>query len=326
MWMYIAIGIVLVLIIAAVLSASKPPQKPARVRETFFDGEPQPTSDVLLAAYRAKGLDNVAAAVEAKALPCFLLRPMSEGEVAAAPATKMGGVPSLPSADLWPKYKDKSLAFIAQIDLSQLPRSGPNGMGDLLAQGMLYFFYDAEQSVWGFDPKDKDGWRVLYVSALPSPMPQLDYPSDLPDHARYPEVRLQSVADRSLPDPNSLAEELGLSAATCETVIDMHSEYIEKSGPRHQLLGYPAVIQGEMELECQLASNGLYCGDASGYKDPRAESLKAGAVDWRLLLQVDSDDAAGMMWGDCGRIYCWIREQDLKAGCFDKVWMVLQCY
>jgi hypothetical protein len=32
-----------------------------------------------------------------------------------------------------------------------------------------------------------------------------------------------------------------------------------------------------------------------------------------LLLQVDSDDDAGMMWGD-GRIYYWIRRENLIAG------------
>jgi hypothetical protein len=38
--------------------------------------------------------------------------------------------------------------------------------------------------------------------------------------------------------------------------------------PAHHLGGYPDPIQGEdMELDCQLASNGLYCGDESGYND-----------------------------------------------------------
>jgi uncharacterized protein YwqG len=48
-------------------------------------------------------------------------------------------------------------------------------------------------------------------------------------------------------------------------------------------------------------------------------------MDWHLLLQVDSEQAAGMMWGDVGRLYYWIRSKDLKAGNFDNVWLVLQC-
>jgi hypothetical protein len=37
-------------------------------------------------------------------------------------------------------------------------------------------------------------------------------------------------------------------------------------GPIHWLLGHPDPVQGDMQLECQLAANGLYCGDASGYR------------------------------------------------------------
>jgi uncharacterized protein YwqG len=81
-----------------------------------------------------------------------------------------------------------------------------------------------------------------------------------------------------------------------------------------------------MQLECQLANSGIYGGRPSDYQDPRVAALRAGAADWRLLLQVDSDDAAGMMWGDVGRIYYWIRAQDLAARRFDQAWLILQCY
>lgn len=92
------------------------------------------------------------------------------------------------------------------------------------------------------------------------------------------------------------------------------------------MLGWPDEIQGPMELECQLVSRGLYCGDPSGYRDPRAEELSAGATEWRLLLQLDSDDRAEMMWGDGGRLYFWMREQDLVDRRFESAWAVLQCF
>jgi len=80
-----------------------------------------------------------------------------------------------------------------------------------------------------------------------------------------------------------------------------------------------------MQLEAQLVSNGLYCGDASGYNNPRAKALAAGATDWVLLLQLDSDDAAKIMWGDAGMLYFWIRRDDLAARRFDRTWFTLQC-
>ncbi|NOT29697.1 MAG: DUF1963 domain-containing protein [Planctomycetes bacterium] len=80
-----------------------------------------------------------------------------------------------------------------------------------------------------------------------------------------------------------------------------------------------------MELECQLVTNGVYCGDSSGYQEPRAKELEAGQTEWRLLLQLDSDERAKMMWGDAGRLYFWIRESDLCEHDFDKAWLILQC-
>lgn len=67
-----------------------------------------------------------------------------------------------------------------------------------------------------------------------------------------------------------------------------------------------------MQLECQLASNGIYVGDSSGYNHPKRRALENGATDWQLLFQIDSDEKGlGTMWGDVGRVYFWIRQQDL---------------
>jgi uncharacterized protein YwqG len=51
----------------------------------------------------------------------------------------------------------------------------------------------------------------------------------------------------------------------------------------------------------------------------------AAAAEWRLLLQIDSEQDAGMLWGDVGRIYYWIRARDLAARHLDQAWLILQC-
>lgn len=45
-----------------------------------------------------------------------------------------------------------------------------------------------------------------------------------------------------------------------------------------------------------------------------------------LLLQVDSDDAAAMTWGDVGRLYFLTRREDLLARRFDAVRCELQSH
>ena len=58
----------------------------------------------------------------------------------------------------------------------------------------------------------------------------------------------------------------------------------------------------------------------------RHRELMTGSSDWRLLLQVDSSESeTGMMWGDLGRIYFWMRETDLRDGNWSSSWLVLQC-
>ena len=113
--------------------------------------------------------------------------------------------------------------------------------------------------------------------------------------------------------------------ATQERYADVRNRVASAGATSHKLLGYPEPIQNEMEGECATASSGIYMGDAKGEEDPRYKALEATKRDWHLLLQVDSDDTADMMWGDAGRLYFWIRDQDLRALRFDKSWMIFQC-
>ncbi|MCA9404210.1 MAG: DUF1963 domain-containing protein, partial [Candidatus Omnitrophica bacterium] len=94
-----------------------------------------------------------------------------------------------------------------------------------------------------------------------------------------------------------------------------------------QMFGYPNPIQQDMmQLECQLVTNGLYCGDTSGYENPRALELAKGKDDWVLLFQLDEHPPSEMVWGDAGMLYFWIRKQDLAERRFERTWMILQCH
>lgn len=253
-------------------------------------------------------------------------------------ASRMGGVPDMPESMPWPVWNipedstyrlNSSLSqgsvpldLIAQINLRDL--TGFIGAEDLPDRGWLYFFYATESQVWGFDPKDKGSSRVLYYNG---PLDSLKrrIPPRIAEE-EYFSCLLHFCEDWTLPnDFNPHGKPLSIEES------DNYSEMLEElSGGtevRHRLLGFPWLIQNEMELECQLVSNGIYCGNSSGYQSEEAKALAEGAADWRLLMQIDSDeDNPGWMWGDGGSIYFWIKDQDLQAKNFENTWLILQCY
>jgi len=287
----------------------------------YFAAGVRPTAADIIAVYREQGYGNIADAIEAKVRPCFHLVPQQSNSKQLR--SRIGGLPDLPEPDLWPKHNGNSLSFIAQLNLAELP--GGAGPNPLPADGVLYFFYDVEGATWGFDPKDKGGWVVLYSENLPEVTSGVEYPKDVPDDVRYKSVPVDIQAGTSIPDPIDMLIDLSLSDEQECQVSDIYEQFVEGQGLYHQLFGHPAPLQGDMALECQLVSHGLYCGDLTGYNDPRAKELAPGASEWRLLLQVDTDEEIEMMWGDCGRLYFWIRADDLQRRDFDGVWMVLQC-
>jgi hypothetical protein len=54
---------------------------------------------------------------------------------------------------------------------------------------------------------------------------------------------------------------------------------------------------------------------------PDAEAIQAEALRWRLVWQIDSDRDAGFMWGDLGRLYLLMKDDDLAARHFDRAWL-----
>ena len=127
------------------------------------------------------------------------------------------------------------------------------------------------------------------------------------------------------PYDSSSVERLELSDTEGDAYINL-LEALDRNEPIHRLLGYPEPIQGDMQAECQSVANGVFVGDGTDVSNARGEALEKRIMAWQLLLQLDSDESMGTMWGDAGRIYFWIREQDLKNRDFAKVLLVLQCY
>lgn len=241
-------------------------------------------------------------------------------------ASKVGGCPDLSPGITWPEWKGRPLSFLAQIDLAELSEFEASEL--LPSSGILSFFYDSEQGTWGFDPNDIGSWRVIFSKESGPNLIRRNLPDVLPECAQFPTCSVSFYQENTLPPFDSMVvDSLGLSKQEQDTYLRFLGAYEEEhGGVAHRILGHPDPIQGDMQLECQLVSHGLYAGDASAYQHPRRKELEPGSLEWRLLLQLDSDNNAGMMWGDAGRLYFWIQEGALKERDFHKVWMILQCY
>lgn len=264
---------------------------------------------------QAAGLGRLAEGLAALARPAIRLVP-SAGEA----GSRIGGAPDLPPGLAWPEFRGQPQSFVAQVRCEEVAHLDPSGA--LPGAGLLSFFYDAEQSIWGFDPADRGGWEVLFFPEG-APLEPREPPRGIGGTGAFASTALVGIAEVSYPPYDSPdLDRLRLSRDERFLYGDARGDAGETV---HRLLGYPDQIQGDMQIECQLASHGLYCGDSSGFEDPRARVLAAGATEWRLLLQVDSDEAAGTMWGDAGRIFYWIRDRDLRERRFDGTWLILQC-
>lgn len=89
--------------------------------------------------------------------------------------SKICGEPNLPVAVAWPCHKARPLAFIAQIDLAELPRH--EAFSWLPAKGMLFFFagYDFHETIDEEEWRDEGEWseevyRVFYSTEATAPL------------------------------------------------------------------------------------------------------------------------------------------------------------
>jgi uncharacterized protein YwqG len=244
-----------------------------------------------------------------------------KADSAATGASRLGGVPDLPQGLEWPARNGKPMTFLAQIALEEVTRVLPASA--LPSDGHLWFFYDSEEQPWGYDPGHAPGSRILYAPRQPltAALP----PAGL--YETFASCGVELVCYDDIPD---LAHDDPLRKRLDEAASERYlavREYLA-GGPRgvaHKLLGYADPVQGPMEEECALVSAGVNVG--GGYPaTPGAAALAAEARSWRLLLQVESDDETGMMWGDAGRLYFWMRLEDLQARRFDRARTILQCH
>ena len=261
------------------------------------------------------------------------------GEDLPAGSSKFGGRPDVPAGFVWPVFETKTLdddtvkprplAFLAQFDCARLSELDPEGL--LPRTGLLSFFYELGSQRWGYDPQDAGCARVFWFEE--GPLAPAEFPQDLEEEYRLPELAAELSSGTDAPDFQDACPALGYDWTTNDyRAFDQARRELELPYPDNlsKLLGWPDIIQNNMTLECELVSRGHYLGGRwESVPLEERDALRTPSVqNWRLLFQLDTVASGDfeLMFGDCGRIYFYIRNEDLLARRFDRAWLVLQCF
>lgn len=232
----------------------------------------------------------------------------------------LGGDPLLPPNHAWPSVDGRPMRFLARISLREADVCAR--LPQLPDEGALLFFYDGDSLPAGWDPNDKDRFAVLHLPDLAAPLtpetftamtctargvgfsPTLTYPS-----WEHPAVEALGLSDEEFDEYESFTDAL----------------YCGK--PRHQLCGNPSTIQGEgMELICQLASSGYFCGSDWSHLGEVMPQMQDAAKRWHLVLQIDSDEELEFDWGDAGTVYFWAPADSQGKLQIHAAWVAMQCF
>jgi len=241
-------------------------------------------------------------------------------EMMALGETKIGGLPDLPGGTSWPEWQGISLPFIAQIRLIDLAHYDINQR--LPRTGILSFFFDIDLY---FSSPNSPSWKVLYCD---DPSVQLKrtlvpHPASVP----YEDIVMPSCAvafslEITIPPFDSLStKHIELQEDYFELLEEVEHLYDMQPRPAiHRMLGHPDAIQNDMQVKCQ-------------QRWPQKDNAISGklafeeeAKKWLLLLQISWDKNIKRNWADNGKLYYWIRPEDLDARRFDRVQFIHQCY
>lgn len=279
------------------------------------------TLNDLRAAFEAAELTELFNELQHYAKNSITIDVDSEADAQQLGVSRFGGDPDLPPELAWFRNpeSDAPLSFVAQLNFAELTALDTDKK--LPSTGVLYFFYDLDAFLWGFDEKDRNGSHVYFYDG---PLEHLETRPCPDGIQRFIPSGLVFSNRIELPEYSSQLIQTSLSDEEYERYLDLVEEL--ELVVDNKLLGHSNNIQNGMEFQCELVREGIYCGSSAAYQDPRVPELAPGRFDWQLLFQIASNEETEMQWGDEGTLYFWIRTEDLEAHRFEEAWQILQSY
>ena len=253
-------------------------------------------------------------------------------------STHFGGRPDVPADFAWPRYQGKGynyecperpLTFLAQFNCADFAAMDSDHL--LPDYGLLSFFYEMDSEPWGFSPEDKGGLKVYWFEDL-STLVQAEFPEDMEEDFQFPAVGIQSRTEKSYPCWDDFIQKFP-EETDDEAFESVREELgLEESEESSKLLGWPDIIQNSMYEDCELVTRGYYLGNPEGYAKitPEDKEASKAVIDqWQMIFQLDSTvetDDFELMFGDCGRLYVFVRKEDLVARNFENALGMVQCF
>jgi hypothetical protein len=238
--------------------------------------------------------------------------------------SRIGGHPDLPASIAWPfnTKLNRPLCFMLQINLAELPP-----INSLPSTGMLYLFLDesendAQQLIFYW------GHETLQPSQLPKGTQFItDWYDDLIAHTLafhlFADLPRWATSDHSaLEEKLNAKGEDALNNLLNELPVDSAS-YISRKGIG-KLLGHVSGIGHDPREDAfvvrQVNPKWLY--KYSELRNNNVDLSKATA--WQNLLELHTDDAVNVMFGDAGYMNILIHQHDLDKLDFSKVYVNLE--
>jgi len=262
-------------------------------------------------------------------------------------SSKLGGYPDLPPGWLWPTTALPrpsfmvpgapraplsgmrlppddiiALPFIAQIRLGDVH---PYDIERLLpSTGILYFFYNPVY--YEGLPYGKPGsWHVVYHDDFTHLQRRIP-PRAIPSEAIYRACAVTFTAETTLPnietcyigEKGDRTAKITLTPDEWEAYAELHYD-MRANRSIHQMLGYADTTQPYVMEGNYSDVRATFWPDLPPFEQLTAGEQQAEWEQGRLLLQVDEQDN-GMRFGRDGRLFFFIREQDLRSLNFSGVW------
>lgn len=248
--------------------------------------------------------------------------------------SKLGGLPDLPAGVTWPTWTPptgdgatRPLTFFAQLDLAKV---STHLDFQLPADGLLLFFADFDftgesDGVCGLFADELDGAQVVHAPTGAA-LTRTPAPSGV---EVLPEASVAPLLVWTLSMPEDLADETEYEAF--EAADEELKRRIVDAAPvgyllrgAHQLGGHAEYIQHTVESEVVQAAYDVYRRD-SGFDRERWDEVADKVAEWSILLQFDSDDSLGLMFGDVGTLWWAAPTVDIAAGRWGSARFNFQC-